>query len=104
MGNPGLAESMPRGGRQGPSPRWGLEAGLQSREGCSRSGQGLHVRRCQTRAQLVETVQEIRHPPGMKAGTGPQEQGCPVAELQTRGQGNLRLSLLRSGLAPEIGH
>lgn len=45
-----------------------------------------------------------RYPAGLKVGTGSQQQGCLVAELQIRIYGNLSLSLLRSGLASEIGY
>lgn len=32
----------------------------------------------------MEAAQKTKYLPGMKAGTGSQEQGCPIAELQTK--------------------
>lgn len=98
MGNPG-----PRGEQQGPNPRQRVQSRAPvPKKGTGRSKHSVYEA-VRTRAQWMEIAQKTRYLAGMKVGTGSQQQGCLVAELQMGIYGNLRLFLLRAALASEIG-
>lgn len=79
----------------------GSEQGPSARERLVKE-QALRLRSCQDKSSADGDSAEI--PDWDEGGNESQRQGCLVAELLIGTYGNLSLSLLRSGLASEIGY
>ena len=95
------AQAKRRAARSKPQTGSSGRAGVPERgTGKAARALGRGPQATRTRAQLVEAAPKTRFLPGTKADTGSQEQGCPLAELQTRkpGQPKSLLTEVQHGL------